>query len=284
MIQRMKVAALVTATLLGCGGGETQNALASRSNALTTADGRLCSGPVTTAQVNAYMGITPPTDTGLVIPVGGSVVVTATGSWAVGGNYGTFGPDGSTNPVNKESCMLVPTSPMGTLIGSLNGGSTWFPIGSGPTTIYGPGRLLLAQNDCPGNPYGSFYVDNSGSVLATITTCSCHYFTGTVNPSSVSRGGTVSVTGTVQSCSTQPETVRMQVQATGVAGESCTNKIFSATTPAFTLAPGFSKSLTFPLPIPTETCPGSYGVSVVTYITSGPVAVDATSTGLLVLP
>jgi len=76
----------------------------------------------------------------------------------------------------------------------------------------------------------------------------------------------------------------MQVQAMGVAGESCTNTTFSATTPAFTLVPGFYKSVTFPLRISSEACPGSFGVNVVTYVNGGPVAVDSTSTGLLVLP
>jgi hypothetical protein len=58
---------------------------------------------------------------------------------------------------------------MGALIGSLNGGSTWFPIGAGPTVVPGPGPLLLAANDCLG-PGGSFYSDNSGSLTVTITT------------------------------------------------------------------------------------------------------------------
>jgi hypothetical protein len=125
---------------------------------------------VTTVNVNAG-AINPFTSSGVVIAPGASVVVLATGQWSVGGPYGVFDANGSVRNPNTESCSLAPPPvSMGTLIGSVDNGLTWFPIGTGPTTISCPGALLLAANDCPG-PNGSFFSDNSGSVAVSITSC-----------------------------------------------------------------------------------------------------------------
>ena len=112
---------------------------------------------------NAYPGV----DSGVLIGAEQSVVVTASGSWSVGGPYGMGDANGATT-MATESCALVTSAPMRALIGSLNGGVTWFLIGTGPTTVAGPGQLLLSANDCPG-PGGAFFLDNSGSLLVTIT-------------------------------------------------------------------------------------------------------------------
>ena len=131
----------------------------------------VCTGsnPVTFVQANAS-AINPWTDSGVFIPDGGSVVVTATGQWSIGGVYGTFDANGSTRSPNTESCMLAPDPvALGTLIGSLDDGVTWFAIGTGPTTVSGSGELLLSVNDCPG-PDGSFFSDNTGSLSVSLTT------------------------------------------------------------------------------------------------------------------
>ena len=111
---------------------------------------------------DAYPGV----DSGVTIGAEQSVVVTASGSWSVGGPYGMGDANGATT-LATESCALVTSAPMRALVGSLNGGLTWFLIGTGPTTVAGPGHLLLSANDCPG-PDGAFFLDNSGSVLVTI--------------------------------------------------------------------------------------------------------------------
>jgi hypothetical protein len=54
------------------------------------------------------------------------------------------------------------TDPAGELLGSVDGGATFFRVGFGPTQVSNPGELLLGPNDC------ARYDDNSGSVTATI--------------------------------------------------------------------------------------------------------------------
>jgi hypothetical protein len=120
------------------------------------------------------------TDSGVNIPAGESVTVSASGTWlmcpAAQSAMCTTGPDGvggyPTSPTYAD-----PGDTSGTLIGSTDGANTWSAIGSGPTTVYGPGELLLAGNDTPPSsgvncgfsaPNGC-YADNSGSVTAVIT-------------------------------------------------------------------------------------------------------------------
>jgi hypothetical protein len=101
------------------------------------------------------------------------VTVTAAGSWQIGADstYGySYGPSGSTYPLT-EACALVPTAPMGSLVGTLDGGTTWFALGAGPTVIAGSGDLGFAANDCTPGPFNYVYFgDNSGSVDVTVTT------------------------------------------------------------------------------------------------------------------
>ena len=119
------------------------------------------------------------TDSGVNIPAGAYVAVTAAGTWSVcppGISLScTTGPDGVGGfaPAPNTTDPLVSS---GTLIASLDGANTWSAIGAGPTVVRGPGELLLATNDVPpskGNcgsasPQGC-YADNEGSVTATIT-------------------------------------------------------------------------------------------------------------------
>src|SRR5207237_1391095 len=106
---------------------------------------------VVSVPANAY----PAVNSGVLIGAGQSVVVTATGSWSVGGPYGTGDANGATT-LATEPCALLTSAPMRALIGSLDGGVTWFLIGTGPTVVAGPGQLLLSANDCPG-PGGVFF-------------------------------------------------------------------------------------------------------------------------------
>src|ERR1700693_5103382 len=118
------------------------------------------------------------TDSGVNIPAGESVTVSATGPWSAcpPGRFCTPGPDGAGGfPPNLG--YSDPSANSGTLIGSLDGGNAWSAIGAGPTVVTGPGELLLATNDfspsvttCGFSPSTQgCYADNSGSVSATIT-------------------------------------------------------------------------------------------------------------------
>jgi hypothetical protein len=48
------------------------------------------------------------------------------------------------------------------LVGSLDDGTSFFPVGRGPTVVTAPGALSLGLND------GSFYGDNTGGYTAVV--------------------------------------------------------------------------------------------------------------------
>ena len=120
-----------------------------------------------------------PVDSGLSIPAGQTALVSATGTWSIGGPFGNYGPGGNTSAT--QGCGLVPSAFAGELVGSLDGGATWFAVGAGPTSVHGPGELLLATNDCP--PSGNFG-DNSGSVTLSVVV-SGTVTTGSASPIAV---------------------------------------------------------------------------------------------------
>lgn len=106
-------------------------------------------------------GYTFATDTGVTLEAGQTAIVMATGVWDACGGACPSGPDGVGGPGNPG--FIHPWSSAGTLVGSLDGGATWFAIGSGPTIVTGPGTLLLATNDFDGGHY-----DELGSLDVTI--------------------------------------------------------------------------------------------------------------------
>jgi hypothetical protein len=119
------------------------------------------SGGSTTVTVNAAgSGGNIYTLSGVTLAGGQQAAVTATGTWDTCGGGCRTGPDGFP----FFDALTDPTAAAGSLIGSLDGGASWFAIGSGPTTVTGPGTLLLADNDYP---WG--YYDESGSLSVTIT-------------------------------------------------------------------------------------------------------------------
>ena len=133
-------------------------------------------GAETTTATVVVEASTPILASGVVVDgVTNDVVVTASGEWNIGGTHflgDAFGPEGSPNTEYRETCMLVTDVPFGTLVGTLDGGETWFAIGAGPTTVTGAGDLGLAANDCMGpNGIGDwrYYTDHAGSVTVTIT-------------------------------------------------------------------------------------------------------------------
>jgi hypothetical protein len=103
----------------------------------------------------------PTTDTGVLITAGTAAVVTATGAWDVCGGGCPSGPNGATNG-DIGFCPGAFGDPAGELLGSVDGGATFFQVGAGPTVVSTPGELLLAPNDC------LIWDDNSGSLTATV--------------------------------------------------------------------------------------------------------------------
>jgi hypothetical protein len=125
-------------------------------------------------QVNVP-AVTPPTnsgmpgvDTGVHLARGQVAVITATGTANCLTGTATctnLGPNGG-QPLNVSTPFLDPNAPAYSLVGEAGSGPLAF-IGTGPTTMRGPGELRLGYNDQIGS-----YVDNSGGFTVTIQTCS----------------------------------------------------------------------------------------------------------------
>jgi hypothetical protein len=115
------------------------------------------------------------TDSGVNIPAGESVTVSATGAWSTCPGCTTTGPDG-VGGFPPFFWWSDPAASSNTLIGSVDSAGTWTAVGAGPTVVNGPGELLLATNDispsvndCGFSPSTQgCYADNSGTVSATI--------------------------------------------------------------------------------------------------------------------
>jgi hypothetical protein len=121
-------------------------------------------GAATTLTVDAAAGPPSYNPTGVTIPAGEYVTVTATGMWTVGSGNPSLTSDANGVPGKFNGGYLDGTAQAGTLIGSLDGGSTWFAIGAGPTNVSGPGTLILADND-----YSTNFGDNAGTLSVTIS-------------------------------------------------------------------------------------------------------------------
>jgi hypothetical protein len=116
-------------------------------------------GPPANPTVVSIVPTAVTTDTGILLAPGEKAVVTAAGAWDVCGGACPSGPNGAPG----FGAVCLPSDPAGEVLGSLDGGSTFFKIGAGPTVVTGPGELLLGPNDC------SIPEDNSGTMTATIT-------------------------------------------------------------------------------------------------------------------
>ncbi|MCU1485143.1 MAG: hypothetical protein JWN67_1889 [Actinomycetia bacterium] len=119
---------------------------------------------VTVATVQASVR---PNATGVTLTAGDSATITAAGVWDTCGGGCPTDANGIVDGFNAD--FVAPTARGGSLIGSLDGGTTWFAVGVGPTTIAGPGTLLLADNDFNPSVCDWCYGDNSGSMTVTIT-------------------------------------------------------------------------------------------------------------------
>jgi hypothetical protein len=122
---------------------------------------------------------------------------------------------------------------------------------------------------------------NNASSQSLSYTVSCHYVTLAISPSTVARGGKITVTGTVMSCMPAVQTISVKFTLTGPLGPSC-SKISTVmfTTPQFTLAAGTSKTVSFPFIVPKNACAGSYTTTATTLL--GGIAIDSASAMLTV--
>lgn len=118
-------------------------------------------------EIQVYAVSNPWTDTGVFLPAGGYIDISASGSWCgnVNGNPPIwYGPEGTGNPA--PSVFLVPGTYSGVLVGRIDSGSG-FTVGLGgrlDASAYGVGEIWLAFNDQIGA-----YGDNAGFVNVSLT-------------------------------------------------------------------------------------------------------------------
>ena len=125
----------------------------------------------------------PGVDTGLIVPAGEPVTVTATGTVCAyvptpGSCFDQVGPDGNasfdTLPPQPYGPFVLPGAPAWGLVARIGDGP-WMQVGSGPTQLSGSGDLVFSVND-------NVFSDNSGSFTATVSfTCYPGYGYGDPN-------------------------------------------------------------------------------------------------------
>jgi hypothetical protein len=103
-----------------------------------------------------------------------------------------------------------------------------------------------------------------------------------ISPSTVARGGFITVTGTLRFCATTTQTVVIKFTLSGPAApNSCgSTDTDMFATPPFALAPNTLKTLSFPFKVPSGVCPGTYSITATTLVNG--VAVN-TSTATLTI-
>ncbi len=121
----------------------------------------------------------------------------------------------------------------------------------------------------------------NASSLKTTYTVSCHYISFGVSPSTVSKGSTIKVTGTVVSCTPSSQTISEKFTLTGPLGRNCakTSAVMFAT-PSFSIPGDTLRNISFPFFIPKSACSGTYTTSSTTLLGGTPI--DTTSTTLTV--
>ncbi len=171
--------------------------------------------------------------------------------------------------VNAAYSCTDGLSGVATCVGTVPTGSK---IDTAPNGVSTPKTFTVNATDNAANP-------GSQSVSYVV---SCHYVALGISPSTVSRGSTVKVTGTVMSCTNAAQTVSVKFTLTGPLGpKNCANTSTEMfTTPPFTIQPGTSQSVSFPFLIPKTACTGTFTTTSTTLVGGTPV--DSTSATLTV--
>ena len=122
-------------------------------------------------------------------------------------------------------------------------------------------------------------VDNVGNSSSQVNNyvVSCHYVAIGITPSTVTRGGTITVSANVMSCTSSSQTVSVEFALTGPRnpGSCGSTRTLMFTTPPFTIPKGTSKAISFPFKVLKNSCTGTYSVTSTTLI--GGATVDSTT-------
>jgi hypothetical protein len=212
-----------------------------------------------TAGVIATATITSPTN-------GASFILNqpATATFACGQNPST--------PSIVVSCPGIVTNPAypSTVISVTSGG----PL---PTTLAGTNTLSVTAEVDGGSP--------GPGATAQYTVVPCQDVSLAFNPSTVALGKSTTVTASLQSCNSSRENAVLQFTLTGPFGKSCGMSQTLVLSLPWILGPTpltFEFPLNFDSPLLRGACPGSYTVSVGTYVKG--TLVDTTTSSLVVTP
>lgn len=120
--------------------------------------------------------------------------------------------------------------------------------------------------------------------LASVDVNVCHYASIALSPTSVARGGRVTVTSALRSCTSTRQIIQIQFTLTGPfnPGSCGTSKSVMFTTPPFPLPAGTNQMFSFPFFVPKHACAGSFTVAVTTFVNG--TAVDTSAATLTVTP
>ncbi|HVO63908.1 MAG TPA: IPT/TIG domain-containing protein [Terriglobales bacterium] len=166
-----------------------------------------------------------------------------------------FGPTQGASTVTFNGTAGVPTA--------WSASSVSAPVPAGATS----GPVVVSVNRVPSNS-STFQV--------------CQYVSLGVSPSTVTRGGKITVTGTLTSCVSTAQTITLQFTLKGpLSPNSCgSNSTVMYTTSPMTLQPGTSKTVSFPYTVSKTSCTGTY--TVVVAAISGGTTLGSSSSSLVV--
>jgi hypothetical protein len=138
-------------------------------------------------------------------------------------------------------------------------------------------RVVWASGDGPGGNYNLYATTFAPAPL-------CHYMSITPSPASVAHGGFTAITATLKACAATPQTVVIKFTLVGPppANGCATSNTLIFATPPFTLPPGTTQTVTFPLFISRAACPGIYQLTATTSVNGTPV--DTSTASLTVTP
>ena len=179
--------------------------------------------------------------------------------------------NGATYSANQALSASYACSDSGSGVASCAGPvANGSPIDTIPNGISTPKSFTITSADKVGN----------ATSLVSDYTISCHYVGIGLTPSNVTRGGIITVSADIMSCTGSSQTVSVEFDLTGPSGPvSCSaSKSLMFTTPPFTIPKGTSKAVSFPFRVPKNICAGTYSVTSTTRI--GGIAIDTTTATL----
>jgi hypothetical protein len=109
---------------------------------------------------------------------------------------------------------------------------------------------------------------NSTTQTVGYDVVACHYLTFSASPSTVLRGGRVTLQTTLRSCAPVAETIQVRFTLSAPAASSgCFGfNPLTFTGPSFALAPNTQQTFSFPIFVPFQLCPGTYSIRAETLI------------------